>query len=288
VTIGVVGQKSYIAQSYKKHCFSKNTDIQLINSRENAWENQTFYDLKVLVCTVGIAHVSIDPKIENNYYKINRDLPIEIAQKAKNENIKHFIFLSSMIVYGDDYPIGNHFIISQNTKPHPTNFYGKSKLEAEEALLKIADENFKVTIIRLPMVYGPGCKGNFVKLVRIAEKAPIFPSIENKRSMIFIDNLCSYLDYIIENKITGIVYPQNTEYVSTLRIIKAIASIRNRKIWYTSFFNPLIRMLSRKVNFLRKIWGTKYYDLSLSQDIEKYNIVSFEESIIRSIEGIKP
>lgn len=285
--IGVVGKRSFIGLSFLQYKYAHDYEITLIDSRENKWRYINYSEFDLVIFAAGIAHVSLKPEMENEYYLVNRDLLIEAATKMRDEGLTNLIFLSSMIVYGDELPIGQTFSITRDTHPNPVNFYGKSKLEAEEALLKMVDENFKVTIIRLPMVYGPGCKGNFVKLVKIANKTSIFPSIENKRSMIFIDNLCAYLDYVIENKITGIVYPQNAEYVSTLQIIKTIASLRNRKIWYISLFNPLIIFLSRKVKFLRKIWGTKFYDFSLSPDIEKYNIVSFEESIKRSIERMK-
>jgi UDP-glucose 4-epimerase len=229
----------------------------------------------------GIAHVSTDPSMESLYYSVNRDLPIAVAQKAKKEGVKQFIFMSSMIVYGSDTNI------TADTKPNPANFYGKSKLEAEEALLALADDTFTVTIIRTPMVYGQNCKGNFSRLIKLAQKAPIFPDFDNKRSMIYIDNLCAFILRCIENPSSGIVFPQNTEYVSTKDIIAHAAACMNRKIYFTKAFNPLIHILINKVPLVSKVFGTKTYDPSLSSDRAQYNVYTFEESIKRYFELTK-
>ena len=90
----------------------------------------------------GIAHVSTEPKMKDLYYKVNRDLTIEVAKKAKTEGVKQFIFLSSMIVYGDI--VKKNRIIDKNTIPKPKNYYGKSKLEAEKGIKPLANEDFKV------------------------------------------------------------------------------------------------------------------------------------------------
>jgi nucleoside-diphosphate-sugar epimerase len=186
-----------------------------------------------------------------------------------------------MIVYGDDTRLGETFTITADTKPKPKNFYGRSKLEAEIGLQTLVDEYFSVSIIRTPMVYGRGCKGNFPKLVSMAQKLPIFPDLNNCRSMIYIDNLCAYLKLLIDTKLTGVLFPQNTEYVSTKDIILHTARISNHKVFFTSFFNPILFLLSRKIGLIRKLFGSKVYDKSLSPNIESYNLYTFEQSMKR-------
>jgi nucleoside-diphosphate-sugar epimerase len=186
-----------------------------------------------------------------------------------------------MIVYGDDTRLGETFTITVDTKPKPENFYGRSKFEAEIGLQALANEKFSVSIIRTPMVYGQGCKGNFPRLVDMAKKLPIFPDLNNQRSMIYIDNLCAYLKLVIDNKITGVLFPQNTEYVSTKDIILHTSRISNHKVFFTTFFNPLLFLLSSKVGLIRKLFGTKVYDKSLSPDMESYNLYTFEQSMER-------
>ena len=112
--------------------------------------------------------------MEQKYYEINRDLPVSIAKKAKNDGVKQFIFFSSMIVYGKDLPLDKKFLINDETSLTPENFYGKSKLDAENLLSELEDNKFKVAKVRIPMVYGPDCKGNFPKLLKIAKKMPLW------------------------------------------------------------------------------------------------------------------
>ena len=184
-----------------------------------------------------------------------------------------------MIVYGADKPLGDEYLINEETVPKPENFYGKSKLEAEEILSELKDDKFEVAILRLPMVFGPNCKGNFPQLLKVAKKSPICPLIDNKRSMIYIDNLCEFLLSIIKNKNSGILYPQNSEYVSTVEIIRTAAKYFNHRVYFISIFTPFIKLLSKNTPIINKIFGTKIYAASLSPNREMYNKVDFDTSI---------
>lgn len=285
--IGILGKHSYICNSFEKYIENSSLSIEYLNCRENLWQEVDFTKFESILCPLGIAHVSTDPSMKSQYYAVNRDLPLSIAKKAKSEGVKQFIFFSSMIVYGADKPIVEAFVIDAATEPNPENFYGKSKLEAEQELLKLCDDTFTVTILRIPMVYGPGCKGNFPQLLKVAKKSPFCPLIQNKRSMIYVDNLCEFLKLVIENKITGILYPQNSEYVSTVDIIKTAAKYFNHKIVFIRLFNPLIKLLSKRFGIINKIFGTKVYDMSLSPNVEEYNKVDFETSIKECVAAFK-
>ena len=279
----IFGEGSYIGTKFQEYL--KNNEeyqIDVIDSMNEKWRRANFSKYDVVYHVAGIAHVSADPKMEELYYKVNRDLPIEVAKKAKNEKVKQFIFMSSMIIYGADGKIGEKKVIDDKTEKEPIDFYGKSKSEADEAIQKLEDENFKTIIIRTPMVYGPGCKGNFPKLKKIAKISPIFPDIENERSMIYIDNLCEFLKQVIDKEETGIFYPQNKEYATTKNIIKTMANVMEKKVFYIRIFNPLLKVLSKKINYINKIFGNKVYDKKLSGDFS-YCVVNFEESIRRSI-----
>lgn len=281
--IRITGKNSYIGTHFQEY-LKKNQQYQIeeIETKDNEWKKANFQNCDTILHVAGIAHVSSDPKLEELYYQVNRDLAIEVAKKAKQEGCKQFIFMSSMIIYGKDESLGKTKIIDQNTVPQPENFYGDSKLQADLELQKLSDENFKVVIIRTPMVYGPNCKGNFVRLKKLAAKTPIFPNIENSRSMIYIENLCEFLKQCVDKELSGIYFPQNKEYVSTKEIIRILAEEQGKKVHFTKVFNPIIQLLSKKVNMINKVFGSKIYDKSLSGDF-RYCIVDNEESIRRSV-----
>ena len=279
----IFGKGSYIGTKFQEYLKNnENYKIDILDSMNEKWHKADFSQYDIIYHVAGIAHVSSNPQMEKLYYKVNRDLPIEVAKKAKKENVKQFIFMSSMIIYGADGKIGQTKIIDDNTDKKPIDFYGKSKLEADEAIQKLADEKFKTVVIRTPMVYGPDCKGNFPKLKKLAKLSPIFPNINNERSMIYIDNLCEFLKQIIDQEKTGVFYPQNKEYISTKEIIKEMAKCMNKKVFCIKAFNPILKLLSTKINYINKIFGNKVYDKKLSGDFS-YCVVDFEESIRRSI-----
>lgn len=280
--IGIFGANSYIGTMFGSTTLKEGShEIFYINSFDNQWMDLCFKNYDVILLAAGIAHVTKNHKYDAQYLAINRDLPIQVAQKAKAEGVTQFIFLSSMIVYGDITRLGETITITKNTEPMPTNIYGRSKLEAEAGLCILADEKFTVSIIRTPMVYGQGCKGNFPKLVSIACKLPIFPDLNNRRSMIYIDNLCAYLKIIIDGKIGGILFPQNTEYINTKDIVSQTARFKGNKIHFTKIFNSLLVLFSTRIGLIRKLFGSKIYCKELSPNMESYNIYSFEISMKR-------
>ncbi|MDD3323369.1 MAG: NAD-dependent epimerase/dehydratase family protein [Paludibacter sp.] len=198
------------------------------------------------------------------YFKVNRDLTLEVAKLAKDSKVNHFIFLSSMSVYGID-----EGVITKSTKEQPKTAYGISKLEAESLLKSIESSDFKVAILRPPMVYGDGCKGNYNTLIHFAERFPFFPSIRNKRSMLFIDTLCEFVKDIINRNANGLFFPQNVEYSCTSNLVMDIAKKNGKTIMLLPFLNPLIRFLMicpGKIGIItKKAFGNLVYDSSMSK-----------------------
>ena len=180
----ITGANSYIGTSIE-NWLEKSPDeyiVDTVDMIDGTWKEEDFSKYDVVFHVAGIAHVSTDPKIEYLYYKVNRDLTIETAKKAKAEGVKQFIFMSSIIVYGDSSHINHKRVINKNTVPTPSNFYGRSKLQAEEGILPLQDDNFNVVVLRPPMIFGKGSKGNYPKLAKMAQKMPIFPDVKNERS----------------------------------------------------------------------------------------------------------
>ncbi len=114
--------------------------------------------------------------------------------------------MSSIIVYGDS--SSSKRIIDKNTVPTPSNFYGKSKLQAEEGIKHLESDKFKIVVLRPPMIYGKGSKGNYPRLANMTKKTPVFPNIDNERSMLHIDNLCEFIKVMIDHEDSGLYFPQ--------------------------------------------------------------------------------
>ncbi|MCL2410683.1 MAG: NAD-dependent epimerase/dehydratase family protein [Treponema sp.] len=273
----VIGENSYIGRSFEVFVKDK-YEITMVSSRNNVWQGINFAKYDSVLHCAGIAHISHNPKMESLYYEVNCDLAVNVANKAKSEGIRQFIFLSSILVYGTNQSEVNH-----TTLPKPDNFYGNSKLKAEQELDKLASKNFNLCIVRSPMVYGRGCKGNFPKLVRLAKITPIFPAYPSKRSMIYIDNLCEFLCGMVDDEATGVFLPQNKEYLNAAEFVKFIADYDRRYIVTTRLFNPLIRLLMKRIAVFQKLFGGLYYTKQGNED--DYNIVEFDKSIYQSIEN---
>jgi len=275
----ITGLNSYVGKSLEKWLaiYPDRHLVESVSLRDDSWKEKDFSRYDVVFHVAGIAHVSTDPNMEELYYKVNRDLTIETAEKAKAEGVKQFIFMSSIIVYGDS--TGDKRVIDKNTIPTPSNFYGNSKLQAEENIKPLESDKFKVVIIRPPMIYGNGSKGNYPKLAKAARKLPIFPDIENQRSMLHIDNLCEFIRLMIENEEQGLFFPQNREYVETSEMVELIAEVHGKKILLIKLFNPIIKFMAKKLGTINKVFGNLVYEKDLSKYKESYQIVDLRESI---------
>lgn len=270
----ITGKNSYIGNSFEQ--WVKKTEEKFIvdkmSLRGSNWEKRDFSIYDTVVHVAGIAHIKETKKNQFLYYEINRDLTFKVAQKAKKNEVNHFVFLSSMSVYGR-----NTGVINKKTKPEPETYYGKSKFEAEQLLNCLQDKSFSITILRPPMVYGRDCKGNYAKLSKFAQKTFLFPNIANKRSMIYVDNLSEFIKQIIINKESGTFYPQNSEYVNTSELVYFIAKCHNKKIYLTKAFNFLLRKLN--IKSLKKIFGSLSYEMGMSEYKNDYRIYGFKETI---------
>ncbi|SDO05983.1 NAD-dependent epimerase/dehydratase family protein [Alkalicoccus daliensis] len=275
----VTGANSYVGKSLKNWLdqYPYAYSLDAISVRGEAWKEKSFSDYNIVFHVAGIAHVSSNPKMEEQYYKINRDLTVEVAEKAKNDGVKQFIFMSSIIVYGESSKESK--VIDSKTQPNPSDFYGKSKLQAEEGISLLEDEKFKVVIIRPPMIYGKDSKGNYPKLAKVARKLPIFPNVDNQRSILHINNLSEFIRLMIEHEERGLFFPQNNEYVKTSDIVKTISEVHGKKIRLIRTFNPILIPLVGKIKIFNKVFGNLVYEMKISDYKKNYRVHDFKSSI---------
>lgn len=298
----IVGKNSYIGETFKEYVsyYYKNNYIFDVvdsipdNSGVAEYEKIDFSKYDIVYHVAGIAHADVShvsDEVKEKYYQVNTDLALRVAKKAKNEGVPEFVFMSSMIVYGDSAPYGKEKIITSSTVPSASNFYGDSKLQADVAIRELAVDTFKVIVLRPPMIYGKNSKGNYPLLAKMAKKLPIFPDIDNRRSQLYVGNLCEFLCQIMlvdmKNSQTNdvVLFPQNSDYVRTSDLVKEIAITSHKPTLRLRILSPFVALASHmpgKIGRLtNKAFGNNIYDMALSQyEGIDYQKVDLRESII--------
>lgn len=301
----ITGTGSYIGESFSSYASNNYPALEVnsIDMMDGSWRKADFSSYDIIYHVAGIAHAdvgNVDDATKEKYYKVNTDLAVEVCKKAKAEGVKEFIFMSSMIVYGDSAPYGKQKIINKKTIPQPANFYGDSKLQADVAVRDLADDKFKVMVLRPPMIYGRGSKGNYPTLAKLAKKLPVFPDVDNERSMLHIDNLCEFLCQIMlvkgvkeveekkekkENEI--VLIPQNAEWTKTSEMVREIGEVCGKKARIVGILNPAVwvgsKMPGKIGGLVNKAFGNSCYAQSMSvyEGID-YQKVDLKESIRRT------
>ena len=280
----ITGANSYIGTRFSEYMsqWPERYQVDTVDMIGDGWRGADFSQYDSVYHVAGLAHSDMGYVSEDQkevYYRVNRDLTIQTAQKAKAEGVKQFIFMSSSIVYGESAPVGKQKIIDVNTPAIPANCYGDSKLQAERGLLPMNDEKFKVVILRPPMVYGPGCKGNYPVLGKLARMLPVFLDVDNCRSMLYVDNLMEFVRLMVENEEQGIFWPQNGEYSNTGKLVAMIAKTRGKRILLVRGFTWVLKLFSYMTPLINKAFGSLAYDMKLSEYKENYRLYSLEQSI---------
>lgn len=314
IHILITGANSFVGTNIERWLMGQPDCYQVdtVDTMNDAWKQADFSRYDVVFHVAGIAHVDPKPEMAPLYYKVNRDLAIEVAKRARDKGVKQFIYMSSGIVYKVSKSLKGD-VRTPDTIPNPNDFYGDSKLQAERGVVNVnlnADVNpnlnpnpnpnvnlnlnlncdlngnlngdgMKVCILRPPMIYGPGSKGNFLRLGWLATKTPMFPEWHNKRSMLYIDNLAEFVRQIIDREMSGTFFPQNAELVDTVEIVRYFAKKYHHRIWISRIFNPMVWLASFFLPQVPKMFADCYYVPEMSKYEFDYQIVSFEDSLKR-------
>lgn len=286
----ITGADSFIGSSFEKYAcknYRECFQIEVLDMKNPQWKLFDFSGYDCIFHVAGIAH-SDNGKVtaaqSSLYYSVNTDLTLEVASKAKASGVKQFIFMSSAIVYGNSSKIGEAMLITRDTPTNPSNCYGDSKVRAENGLLKISDNSFKVVLLRPPMIYGKGCKGNYPTLSKLAKNTPLFPKVKNLRSMLYIENLCEFIGLVIKNEDSGIFFPQNSTYSNTSELVKLIGEAHNKKVYLVKGFTFVLKILGFFIGAVDKAFGSLAYDMAISEYKEDYRVVKSLAETVRLTE----
>jgi UDP-glucose 4-epimerase len=223
----ITGTSGFIGNNFS--ALSKYRQIKSVSLRNNSPRSIDFSRSDTVLHLAALVHSGKNKNTEEYFY-INRDLTITVAEEAKKAGTKQFIFLSTSKVYG---------VFDEDSDPwtesspcFPIDPYGRSKYEAELLLKKLEDENFTVSIIRTPLVYGNGVKANMLSLIRLVQNFYIIPfaGINNKRNFTSAENLVGFIDRIIEKRASGTFIAMDEKPVSTTDLIKLLADSINKKV----------------------------------------------------------
>ena len=262
-----------------------------INKYKNKYEIKTFSFLKDDINSLDCSDIDVvfhlsalvhqmGGSSSEEYERVNVIQTLQLAKKAKESCVKHFVFMSTVAVYGIETGVMN-----EKSDYTPITEYGKSKLRAEIELQKLENKNFKVSIIRPPIVYGKNAPGNMKSLLKLINKVALLPfgKTENKRSMVYIGNLCHLVYETITQEKSGIFLASDDEPLSTTRLIELIAKNLDKKIYLVKipFFESLLKIV--KPSFHKRLYGSLEVDNTLTK--EKLNPYSVEDGIRLMIKG---
>ena len=269
----ITGANSYLGTRFSEYLsqWPEEYQVDTLGLMDGSWREVSFCGYDCVYHVAGIAHVRETKKNAHLYYTIDRDLAVEVARKAKADGVGQFVFPSSMSVYG--MAAG---VITADTQPTPRTHYGRAKLEAEYEINQLRSDDFHVAVMRPPMVYGDGCKGNYQALIKFAKTVPVFPDYENQRSMLNVYGLCAFVKDLIDEQADGLFAPQDKEYICTSKMVQSIARDMGRNIRLWKIFNPAIDFLVRNTKLGEKAFGNLYYDLQPSQQRKAYQYGKLE------------
>lgn len=283
----ITGANSYVGTSVEKHLkqWPQQYQVDTLDMLDGSWKEASFAGYDAVFHVAGIVHLEQaknDPAQAELYDRVNARLPAEVAQKARAEGVKQFLFMSSASVYGLSAPVGKVVTITRDTPLKPVDNYGISKKKAEELLLPLSGDGFKIVVLRPPMIYGKGCKGNYNAMAKLAKKLPVFPDVANQRSMLYIENLAEFVRLLLEDEAEGIFCPQNNEYTNTSEMVNLIAHANGKGILLVKGFTWALKLLSHVTGMVDKAFGSLCYDFELSCYPRDYCLKTLEESILET------
>ncbi|RRK32630.1 glycosyltransferase [Schaedlerella arabinosiphila] len=292
IRVLITGAGSYIGESFRRYTIEHypNIAVDTIDMMDGSWRKADFSPYDCVFHVAGIAHTDLGKVSEETkakYYAVNTDLAIETARKAKDSGVKQFILMSSMIIYGDSAPYGKEKVIDEHTIPAPMNVYGDSKWRADVGVRELQTDIFHVAILRPPMIYGCGAKGNYQTLAKLAKKFYFFPDVANSRSMLYIENLCEFVSLLTLSGESGIYFPQNFEYIKTAQMAKMISDVTGNRMKNIKILNIAVivaqHIPGRISCLIDKAFGNFVYDQKLSRyEGLNYQITDIAESIRRT------
>lgn len=283
----ITGANSYVGVSVEQYLkkWPERYQVDTVDMIDGSWREASFRGYDAVFHVAGLVHMEKakhDPEMAQKYDAVNNRLAVETARKAKEEGISQFLFMSSCSVYGLTAPVGKVVTITKDTPLVPADNYGRSKRDAELGLQALASDDFRLAILRPPIIYGKGCKGNYVTMAKLAKKLPFFPWVDNRRSMLYMENFAELIRMLIDDNAAGVFCPQNNEYTNTAEMVKLIAHANGKGILLIKGFGWALKLLSHVTPMVDKAFGSLCYDRAISDYSRNYCVKTLEQSVIET------
>ena len=280
----LTGSRGFLGSYFLKK-YTSSHSIQTFSFLNDNFATLHVKDIDVVVHLSALVH-QMGGASTAAYEDINVTQTLALACKAKESGVRHFIFMSTVKVYGEE----SDEVYTENVTCKPQDEYGKSKLKAEKKLQKLEDDNFKISIVRTPIVYGYGVKANLKNLMVLVDKVPVLPfgDIKNRRSLTYVGNLCALLECIIQKQQRGIFLASDDKALSTTQLIQAIATVKKRSCWLFAFpfFPQLLKWL--KPSFYKRLFESLEVDNRETKRLLAFeNPYTVEEGIGFMVHGEK-
>lgn len=279
MVILITGSSGFIGTNFVR--MSPELDIREIDLLTQSVDEIDFSSIDSVLHLAALVH-QMNGAPEEQYFKVNRDLAFEVAKKAKAQGVIQFVLMSTVKVFGES--TTNTVPWDENSPCTPIDPYGKSKFEAEKLIRGIEDENFKVAIVRSPLVYGTEVKANMLNLVKLVDKCPILPfgGVQNKRSIVYVGNLIALIKQVINKQASGIFIAGDRAPLSITQLTNLIAKSLQKKIWLITIPGFILRGIKKiSPSIIDRLFG------SLEMDNNKTNRVLHFNPPFSSEQGIQ-
>ena len=275
----VTGSSGFVGRIFLKK-YRSSFKVKTFSFTREELNNINLNNIDVILHLSALVHQKKKLSLEE-YLKVNAFQTFDLAKKAKKSKVKHFIFLSSISVYDKSL---SH--INEKSYLNPITFYGKSKLRGEQLIKSLEDNRFQITIIRSPLIYGMDCPGNISSLVKLIDWLPVIPlgGIDNKKSFVYVENLCSMIFGSIEKNKSGIFLASDDQVISTSYLVKTMARLKRKKIIVikSTVFNFFLKY------FFPNLYHKLFRNLTIDNNYTKSelnitNQIPFEEGIRKTL-----
>lgn len=286
-TLMITGASGFIGSNFIRRYKNEYNIIQ-VDLLKISPEELKYEGVDTILHLAALVHQMKEAPREK-YFEINTELTKRVAENAKKNGVKHFVFYSTVKVYGYDGDLYNHnTVLNENSNCNPKNDpYGESKWEAEKILKKLENDKFKVSVIRPPMVYGKGVKGNMQSLIKLIEKIPIVPFNyeKNRRSFVNIENLMYLTFLVISKEKEGIFLPLDEKNISLKEIFQGIEKGMNKKRINIKLIQPFFWILVKtKPNIMVRLYGSLQFENKLTKEKLGYiPKISYEDGLRKMI-----